>query len=229
MTTGITAAVEKYGFAVVPEILTHGEVAQMRDELNRMRLPRSRAGIRHALGHPPFAAVAREPRLVDIAQEILGAEAFPFHATLFDKSPRRNWLVAWHQDTALPLQQRRVTSGWGPWSVKEGVVYAHAPARVLSQVVALRVHLDDCTAENGALRVLPGTHTQGVLSGDTIYDLAGKVSPVDCVVPSGGVLVMRPLLVHSSSKSRVDALRRVLHIEYAIPSTVADGLALAIT
>ena len=76
-----------------------------------------------------------------IARETLGGEAFPFRATLFDKSPIANWLVVWHQDTALPLQERREAPGWGPWSVKDGVIYAHAPESALSQVLALRLHL----------------------------------------------------------------------------------------
>jgi ectoine hydroxylase-related dioxygenase (phytanoyl-CoA dioxygenase family) len=97
-----------------------------------------------------------------------GSGAFPYHATLFDKSPTSNWLVVWHQDTALPLRERKALAGWGPWSVKEGVNYAHAPASALRQVLALRVHLDDSTEHNGPLRVLPGTHTRGVLSDEEI-------------------------------------------------------------
>jgi len=96
---------------------------------------------------PAVAAAARDAQLMEIARESLGTEAFPFRATLFDKSPATNWLVVWHQDTALPLQERREAPGWGPWSVKGGLTYAHAPASALSQVLALRVHLDDSTAE----------------------------------------------------------------------------------
>ncbi|MGH9711006.1 MAG: phytanoyl-CoA dioxygenase family protein, partial [Candidatus Acidiferrales bacterium] len=154
--------------------------------------------------------------------------AFPFHATLFDKSPKANWLVAWHQDTALPIRDRQDTSGWGPWSVKEGVIYAHAPALALSRVLALRVHLDDSTEQNGPLRVLPRTHTLDVLSDDAIHELAAEVSAVTCPVLRGGILVMRPLLVHASSKSQTEMPRRVLHIEYAASVNVADGLELAV-
>ena len=83
------------------------------------------------------AQIAARDEMIGIAREILGAEAWPFRATLFDKSPSSNWLVAWYQDTALPLRER------GPWSVKEGVNYAHAPSEALEQIVALRLHLDD--------------------------------------------------------------------------------------
>ena len=113
--------------------------------------------------------------------------------------------------------------------MKEGVAYAHAPAAALSQVLALRVSCDDSTIGNGPLRVLPRTHTLGVLSDDSIHDLAGRVSPVDCVVGMGGVVAMRPLIVHASSKSHTEMPRRVLHIEYAASESIVKPLELAIT
>lgn len=221
-------AIENQGFAIIPEVLRDEDVSDLTETLDKSALPRSRAGVRHVLRDPIVANVARDSRLLSIAQEILGGSAIPFRATFFDKSPESNWLVAWHQDTALPLRERRETESWGPWSMKEGVNYAHAPASALSNVVALRVHLDDSTTDNGPLRVLPGTHRSGVLTDQEIRGLADRVSPVECLVPKGGVVAMRPLIVHSSSKSRVPAARRVLHIEYAVSLELDGGLALAI-
>lgn len=220
--------VQKRGFAILPEVLTGSDVEQLDESLSRNPLRRSRAGMRHALKHPAVLAVARDPRLLAIAQEILGCNPFPFRATLFDKSPASNWLVAWHQDKALPLKERRELPEWGPWSVKDGVIYAHAPASTLARVVTLRLLLDDSTSENGRLRVLPGTHTMGVLSEEAIHGLSARTSAVDCLVPRGGILVMRPQIVHASSKSRSVKPRRVLHIEYAVSANIADGLELAI-
>ena len=140
----------------------------------------------------------------------------PFRATLFDKSSARNWLVPWHQDTALPLRERRDAPGWGPWSIKAGITYAHAPATTLSRVVALRLHFDDSREDNGPLRVLPGTHALGVLSEADTERLVREIPPVDCLVSSGGIVAMRPLIVHASSKAETDHPRRVLHIEYML-------------
>src|SRR5277367_7000608 len=221
------AEVEQRGFATLPEVLTRSEIERLDESLTRNPLPRSRAGMRHALRHPAVLAIARDPRLQVIAREVLGCEPFPFRATLFDKSPVSNWLVVWHQDTALPLHERREVPGWGPWSIKDGVNYAHAPASALEQVLALRVHLDDSVAENGPLRVLPGTHTLGVLSDQALHDLSTQIAAVECLVRRGGVLAMRPLVVHASSKSQSSAPRRVLHIEYATSAVIADGLKLA--
>lgn len=180
------------------------------------------------LRDPAVATLAHDPRLLVVARRVLGLEAFPFRATLFDKSPGSNWLITWHQDTALPLRRKQETPGWGPWSVKEGVTYAHAPATALNQVLALRIHLDDCTKESGPLRVLPRTHTLGVLNDDQVSVLASERSPVECVVGKGGVLAMRPLIIHASSKSQSKEPRRVLHIEYAAQWGFGEGLQLAV-
>jgi hypothetical protein len=219
--------IEENGFAVVPGLFSSDCMDRLLEAVDRLAPRRSRAGIRHALGLIPVAGVARQAQVIGLARAVIGADAFPFRATLFDKSSQSNWLVVWHQDTALPLRERVDAPGWGPWSVKEGIHYAHAPAVALSQVLALRIHLDDSNLENGPLRVLPRTHTLGVLSDDRLHELSKEIAPVDCVVPKGGVVMMRPLVVHASSKSQADVPRRVLHIEYAASVSIAGPLELA--
>jgi ectoine hydroxylase-related dioxygenase (phytanoyl-CoA dioxygenase family) len=189
-------------------------------------MQRSRAGARHILGCSSVAHLAADPRLVEIASQWLDATAIPYKATLFEKNPDANWLVSWHQDTALPMSERHDVAGWGPWSEKFGVIYGHAPARVLERVIALRVHLDDSHADNGPLRVLPGSHTGGVLSAAQIHELSRRVPPAQCAVPTGGVVAMRPLLVHASSKAKAETPRRVLHLEYAASLELEPGLVL---
>lgn len=220
--------VDECGFAVIPGIFEKDRVTLLAENLATANLRRSRAGVRHALGNAAVFSLANGSQLATIARSILGASAYPFRATMFEKTTDANWLVVWHQDTALPLSRRQEASGWGPWSVKEGVIYAHAPANALSQVLALRVHLDDSTPQNGPLRVLPSTHTLGVLSDDAIHQLAQHVVPVECCVPRGGIVAMKPLVVHSSSKSQSDCARRVLHIEYAASTAITGNLELAV-
>ena len=167
--------------------------------------------------------------MVTLARSVAGNGAFPFRATLFDKSPTSNWLVAWHQDTALPVREKREATGWGPWSVKDSVIYAHAPANALAQVVALRLHLDNSNEDNGPLRVLPGTQNRGVLTDDEIHLLSEEVAAAECCVGVGGVALMRPLVIHASSKAVSSDPRGVLHIEYAACASFEGGLELAIT
>jgi ectoine hydroxylase-related dioxygenase (phytanoyl-CoA dioxygenase family) len=216
------------GFAIFPDVLAASDVGELLAALAKSPPQRSRAGARHVLSHPAVATIATDSRLLSVARTVLGPHAFPYRATLFDKSATANWLVAWHQDTALPLRERREASGWGPWSIKDGVHYAHAPAAALEQVLALRLHLDESTAENGPLRILAGTHTLGVLTDEEVHRAASAANAVECVVGAGGVLAMRPLVIHASSKSRSAISRRVLHIEYAAHGEIAAPLELAI-
>jgi ectoine hydroxylase-related dioxygenase (phytanoyl-CoA dioxygenase family) len=222
-------SIEENGFAILPGFFSQKYLDRLLQEINELAPPRSRAGVRHALGLAPVAELARQPQMIDLAREVLGPDAFPFRATLFDKSPTANWLVVWHQDTALPLQGRIEAPGWGPWSVKDGIPYAHAPTAARSKVLALRVHLDDSGTKNGPLRVLPGTHTLGVLADDSVHEVATRITPVDCVASKGAVVAMRPLIIHASSKSHEETPRRILHVEYAAPDAVERPLQLAIT
>lgn len=221
-------SVFEHGFAIVPSVLPAVEVDAILSELSASGLNRSRAGARHVLKYPCVNKIAEDRRVLALAQAVLGERAFPFRATLFDKSPKSNWLVVWHQDTALPLLEKRETPEWGPWSVKDGIIYAHAPASALEKILALRIHLDDSTETNGPLRVIPGTHNRGVLADAELQELESEISPVTCAVDKGGVIAMRPLITHASSKSQSQLPRRVLHIEYAATSELESQLRLAI-
>ena len=185
---------------------------------------RSWAGARHLMANTGVCAFARDERLIELAREWLGPVAIPFRATLFEKSKGTNWLIPWHQDTALPLAARAEMAGWGPWSEKAGVLYAHAPAWALSRVIALRVHLDASQTNNGTLRVIPGSHLVGVLSDGQVKEVVTANEGFECYVPPGGVIAMRPLLIHCSSKAETDCPRRVLHIEYVDCLDLTPGL-----
>src|SRR5215472_3503688 len=102
------------GYFIQPEVLTAAECDALLEHFAGM--PRGRAGTRHLMRHPEVAALANSECLLALARRALGNHATPFRATLFNKSAAANWLVAWHQDTALPLTSRFEEPGWGPWS-----------------------------------------------------------------------------------------------------------------
>src|SRR5260370_27632705 len=122
---------------------------------------RGRAGSRHLMSNPAVAALAADDRMRAMAASMLGRAAVPFRATLFEKTEQANWLIAWHQDTALPFSARFEAAGGGPWSIKAGVPYAHAPAWAPGRIVAPRVDLDDSTPANSPLRLIPEPHPGG--------------------------------------------------------------------
>ena len=223
---GKLARMSVVGFSLHGSVLSPIECERLAASL--VGTVRSRAGARHLMRHPAVMTIAADPRLLDLAREWVGPDAVPYRATLFDKSVSSNWLVSWHQDTVLPLKVRSNDPRWGSWSTKAGILYAQAPAAELERIVALRLHLDSSTRENGPLRVVPGSHLRGVLSDEAIRDLVAATPSTECLSDIGGIIRMRPLIVHASSKTVNEARRRVLHIEYAPSLLTLDGLPLAI-
>src|SRR6185436_16799919 len=215
------------GFEIVEQALSSAECDELSATIRPVSGKSDRAGIRHLLAHPGIGALARKESLLSIARRHVGAAAVQYRATLFDKSGVYNWLVAWHQDTVLPLRSRVESPEWGPWSEKEGVLYARAPIWALVNVIALRVHLDPSLADNGLLRVIPGSHLRGILSAEEIAERSRKTDAKVCVVDRGGVLAMRPLLIHASSRVQRPASRRVLHLEYSASLDLSLGVRLA--
>jgi ectoine hydroxylase-related dioxygenase (phytanoyl-CoA dioxygenase family) len=96
--------------------------------------------------------------LDQIVRDAIGPDARLARAIFFDKTPETNWMVPWHQDLHLAVRERLDLPGYGPWSVKEGLPHVIPPESVLTSMLALRLHLDFCGADNGPLRVLPGSH-----------------------------------------------------------------------
>lgn len=216
------------GFSIFEDILSPCECELVANALNDGEVCRGRAGVRNLMSHPAAAKLAHDDRLLNLANEILGGHAVPFRATLFDKSKTSNWHVLWHQDRALPISNRVASAEWGPWSTKSGVLYAFAPAWALECVVALRIHLDASTMDNGPLRVIPGTHESGVLCGADIRRFTSTIPARACVVGRGGAVAMRPLLLHSSMKASNNQPRRVLHIEYALGLNFGNHVRLSV-
>jgi hypothetical protein len=108
------------GYSITEQIFERREMARICDALVDANLARTKAGARHVLRISAVRALAVNPTLIARAGKYIGGQPIPFRATLFDKSTASNWLVAWHQGTALPLGQRVDDSAWGPWSVKNG-------------------------------------------------------------------------------------------------------------
>jgi ectoine hydroxylase-related dioxygenase (phytanoyl-CoA dioxygenase family) len=173
--------------------------------------------------------LARDHRLTTIAERFLGKPVIPHKAILFDKCAHANWLVPWHQDRVLPLRQKFTDPEWGPWTQKHGVDFAHAPTWAMNRIVGLRVHLDDSTEHNGPLRVILGSHSFGVLSQAEVVEKAKDGTVVTATVQRGGVIAMRPLLIHASSKSSTRDPRRVLHIEYTDDMKLGENIELALS
>ncbi len=188
---------------------------EKRQELAEMLGPVTGAGRRGLLAVPAVAALAGSPTLMNLVRPHLRGEPKVARALYFDKSTVANWLVSWHQDLTLAVRKRVDHTGFGPWSMKAGIPHVQPPVELLEQMLTVRLHLDDADDENGALRVLPGTHQLGRLSADQITELRQNREEHPCAASAGDALLMRPLLLHASGRSTSQRHRRVLHLEYA--------------
>jgi ectoine hydroxylase-related dioxygenase (phytanoyl-CoA dioxygenase family) len=215
------AAFHRDGYFIQEGVLSEAEVDGLRQAVanlpNREEVRRRRSvyGVRNLLEIcPHVVTLAADPRIRQFVTPILGDHAFAVRAIFFDKVPDANWSLFWHQDSVIAVKQRREVAGFVGWSQKAGVWQVQPPSEVLAHMVAVRVHLDDCGADNGPLRVLPGSHRCGWLD-DELDEWKSRVAEVTCTVNCGGVVAMCPLTLHASAASERVGHRRVIHIEYA--------------
>jgi hypothetical protein len=227
MAAGWIERFERDGYAIVEGVATPGRVAALIESTREYasgahdgRLDRRGEvyGGRDLLWRVPEAGrLARSRELSAIAEAIPGPGAFAVRGLFFDKTPTVNWNLPWHQDLTVAVRVRRDVPGFGPWTLKGGVPHAIAPADLLARMVTIRLHLDDCGPSSGPMRVLPGSHADGKLNPTAIATRTARahIDAVDCLVPAGGIVVMRPLLLHASASGTGPGHRRVIHLEYA--------------
>ncbi len=223
--------VHESGFAIIPNIIKTTLVDVLTAEIKQIQLSeavKQRAGkafgIRRLLEIVPAVRALAESEIVrSFIAPVLGKNAKVRRGIFFDKTPVANWKVPWHQDVVIALRTRKEVAGFSAWSTKAGVVHAQPPVEILESILAVRIHLDDTTENNGALRVIPGSHQFGILDDEAIQKLKENTAQVTCSVTKGGALLMRPLLLHASSVATAPTHRRVLHLEYSAYN-LPDGL-----
>jgi len=213
---------DQIGYAIIPSLLAMDACDLLAAELTALletqqqSSARTHGGLRNVLRVSSRAmAFAASERCTSLVSDLVGGPAFPVRGILFDKTDGSNWGVPWHQDLAISVAEQIEAAGFGPWSVKEGIVHVQPPPHILANMLTIRLHLDDCAADNGALRVMPGSHLQGELSAEAISSWVTRQAPVTCEISKGGALLMRPLILHASSRAKNPSHRRVLHVEYA--------------
>lgn len=215
----LAAELDRQGFCLVKNVIDATQVQALRDWSQQADLIRSERGgqtygARNLLGFPLVRATAALPAIASRLTPILGEGFQVVRGLFFDKTPEANWPVTWHQDLSLAVRERHELEGWSNWSVKSGIPHVQPPPEVLGRMLTLRLHLDDCPAENGALRLLPGSHRQGMLSRQAIQ-AASTAHTQTIATKAGDAVAMRPLMLHASSPAAQPSHRRVLHLEFA--------------
>jgi hypothetical protein len=209
------------GYFVSEPVLAHADVERLRRAIaelparTEVRRRQGVYGVRNLLEIcPAVRELARDKRIRNFVVPILGSGAFAVRAVFFDKVPGANWSLFWHQDNAIAVNRRLDLPGFAGWSNKAGVWQVQPPVDILGRMVAVRVHLDDCSQPNGPLRVLPGSHRHGWLDSE-LADWKARVPEVVCLAKTGAVVAMCPLTLHASAPAETPKHRRVIHLEYA--------------
>jgi len=210
------------GFTVVTDAIDSNTCDDAVAQIDALRT--EGAGSRRLLESPQFADLAvRLRRHPAIAPLLLTDDPVAIQCIMFMKSPKKNWLVSLHQDRSVPVRARSNDSNLSGWSEKEGDLFVQPPAHVLEQVTAVRLHVDECPVESGALRVVPASHGHGVLTSEQTARLRSSNGEQDIPAPRGAALIMKPLLLHASSKAVKPVYRRVLHFVFG-PRKLPYGL-----
>ncbi|MCE9615740.1 MAG: phytanoyl-CoA dioxygenase family protein [Lentisphaerae bacterium] len=153
-----------------------------------------------------FRKILHHERLLDIVSDLIGPNIQLFHDQALYKPAHHGGAVYWHQDN-------------GYWHC--------TPANLISCWMTL----DDVTAENGAMQVIPGSHLQPVRHGKAeraaaLYDIEQFVDKSKAVVvdlPAGGAMIHHCQTLHYTQPNTTDRQRRAFITHYMTPGTRRDG------
>jgi hypothetical protein len=214
-------AFEIEGFAILDSIIGPEQLALAEAGVEAVQL--DAAGTRNLLNRFWCSDLAHALRADPDVAPYLPGDAVAVQCTLFAKSTERNWLVPWHQDLHIPVRERLDHPSLRGWSEKEDAIYVQPPIEVLQNLVAVRVHVDPCGSAHGPLRVVPGSHLSGRLPESSIPSMLATRGERLCCVERGGALILKPLLLHASSRATAPNQRRVLHFLFG-PRRLPLGL-----
>lgn len=215
------SAFEQNGYLITSPLLSEHDCQTL--ETNVASIAISMAGNRSLLEADWCCSLAGDLKNHSSLSPFLLQDSVAVQCTLFEKSIDRNWLVSLHQDLSIPVAERVDHPALTGWSEKEGNIFVQPPAEVLREIVAVRLHVDECSSNDGPLKVVPGSHIHGRIGHDTALTLRDALGEVVCPIARGGALLMSPLLLHSSSKTTGQSRRRVLHFLFA-PRSLRFGL-----
>ncbi|MFS2187908.1 phytanoyl-CoA dioxygenase family protein [Mucilaginibacter sp. Mucisp84] len=221
--------IARQGFSVVEHIYTDAEVKVIVAAIENadkssplFRQTDDLFAIRQFLKTvPEISPLIFTGRLKTCLQQLFGDGYFAVKSIYFDKPETSNWFVAWHQDLTISVDKKIEITGYGPWTIKHNQFAVQPPLHILQDNFTIRVHLDDTDEGNGALKVLPGSHLKEIYRPENID--WQQETEVSCNVQAGGIMIMRPLLMHASNRTTNNKRRRVVHIEFT-KATLTDGI-----
>lgn len=201
---------EQHGFLNGLPVCDAAEAARFRERFNELEQREGRETcqiglINRHLDVPFIWELATYPKILDAIEALLGPDILVLATHFFCKYERGDKFVAWHQDvTYWGLEPPYALTAW----------YA----------------VDDSDVENGCMRVIPGSHSAGILDhgksqrqGNLLsinQEVASAVDDsgaVDLVLKAGEMSIHHGHLVHGSNPNRSSRRRCGLTIRYVPP------------
>ncbi|RYY35671.1 MAG: phytanoyl-CoA dioxygenase [Sphingobacteriaceae bacterium] len=209
------------GFAVIPDVYNAEEINAIANTLGAAQQTTSNFkktndlfAIRQLFKEvPELQQLVFTDTLKAIIHDVFGKEYFLVKSIYFDKPGNSNWFVAYHQDLTISVDKKTDVAGFSNWTIKNKQFAVQPPLEILQNNFTIRIHLDDTDGDNGALKVIQSSHKKNIYRAEAI-DYSTEVE-VTCNVPAGGVMIMKPLLMHASNRTVNSKSRRVIHIEFS--------------
>ncbi|MCZ4245354.1 phytanoyl-CoA dioxygenase family protein [Pedobacter punctiformis] len=211
----------KDGFTIVDHIYNDQEIGFILDIINKInsdketfRKSRDLFAIRQFLKEiPETIDLIFNNNLRSLIASSFGEDYFIVKSIYFDKPETSNWFVAYHQDLTISVDRKIEIKGFGPYTNKHNQFAVQPPVNILEKNFTIRIHLDDTNEDNGALKVIPGSHLKGIYKSENIDRSVEK--EVSCNLGKGGIMIMKPLLFHGSNRTTNSKKRRVIHLEFS--------------
>lgn len=151
----------------------------------------------------------------DVATSLIGKPARPVRAILFNKTAANNWPLGWHQDRTIAIAARHEVEGFGPWTVKQGLLHVEPPVAVIAGMITVRIHLNDVDADNAPLRVALGSHLLGRIAESDYDAVTSRHDILTCLADAGDIWAYSTPILHASAAAARPRQRRVLQVDYA--------------
>jgi len=207
----VSFELDRDGLALLPGLIDPAQLSVMQF----LAEAHSGAGTR-IFGNPRLEAWLKGGPVGATVRAIFGREVRPVRAILFDKNAEANWALGWHQDRTIAVRQQvRDEPGFDHWTIKSGVAHVEPPFSFIEKMVTARIHLDDVNDDNGPLLVSPGSHRFGRIGEADVDETVERCGTAACLAGRGDVWLYRTAILHASDKSRSEAPRRVLQVDYS--------------
>lgn len=139
----------------------------------------------------------------------------PVRVTVFNKSNDQNWLVPWHQDRVIAVRDRHDLVGFSAWTKQDDYWHCEPPIEAFKKSVFIRIHLDELTTENGAMQIAAASHLNGFVPAGSAREVAEECEIDTGECKAGDLLACNSLILHRSEKSKTNARRRTIRIDYS--------------